>query len=59
MGKLYSQLFFLDQDQEIDIEKEEAMCARDLALILDHQNQEADREIIKRGQEDPDHKYYE
>ena len=59
MGKLYSQLFFLDQDQEIDIEKEEATCDRDLALILDHQNQEADREIIKRGQEDPDHKYYE
>lgn len=59
MWKLYSQLFFLDQNQEIDIEKEEATCARDLALILDHQNQEADREIIKRGQEDPDHKYYE
>ena len=55
--KIVFSIVFLDQDQEIDIEKEEATCAQDLALILDHQNREADREIIKKGQEDPDHNY--
>jgi hypothetical protein len=44
-------------DPGIEIEKEEATCAPDLAQIPDHRNQEADPEIIKRGQEDPDHKY--
>jgi hypothetical protein len=46
---------YSDRDLDQETEREEATCAPDLALIRDHQDLEADLEIIERSQEDLDH----